>query len=246
MQIQNMTVEHPLNLSLQGKVVLVTGGQVGIGAAIVDLFRRQGAKVLFTSRQPLQADCFELDLSSQVSINGLIGQIEKLPRLDGFINNAGISEPEPIWQLSQQAIERTLMVNWQGAIQLLSSVAKKMQTQRAGRIVNITSIAGLMSKPCSTVYASSKAAMLAATRSAAVDLAPYGVLVNALSPGPTHSPMVERLLADNEQQRIADVIPMGRLAQADEVAKAALFLCADINTYITGQNLIVDGGFTVT
>jgi NAD(P)-dependent dehydrogenase (short-subunit alcohol dehydrogenase family) len=119
-----------------------------------------------------------------------------------------------------------------------------MSKRGGGNIVGIGSIASIVSKPNSSVYSGSKAGFVSALRSLAVELAGSGVLINSLSPGPTLTEMVEEWLSDNEQRAIAEQIPLQRLAQPEEIALACVFLCSPANTYITGQNIIIDGGFT--
>jgi NAD(P)-dependent dehydrogenase (short-subunit alcohol dehydrogenase family) len=129
---------------------------------------------------------------------------------------------------------------------LLKEVSKKMRVQGHGKMVNISSIAGIVAKNKASAYSSSKAGLAGLTRAIAVDMAQFGVLVNSVSPGPTETDMVEKLLSVEEKETICNNIPLRRLAHTTEIANVVLFLSSNLNTYITGQNIVVDGGFTIT
>jgi 3-oxoacyl-[acyl-carrier protein] reductase len=187
-----------------------------------------------------------LDLGCQQSIACFIEYIDSLPKIDCFINNAGINVPESIWEMKESSLVSTLNVNLLGPATVLQAVANKMRVQKHGRIVNVASIAGILAKKRASAYSSSKAGLLGLTRAIAMDMAEFGVLVNAVSPGPTLTSMVEELISEQDCQNIVDNIPLKRMANPEEIALVILFLCSDLNTYITGQNIVVDGGFTVT
>lgn len=239
-------------LCLKGKTALVIGGSRGIGNAIVESLREQHCNVIYTStsRDAKALDDntthWHLDLKSADSIQQCAKRVLALPALDIFVHNAGVSNPEPVWALTAESMMDVMQTNVLGPLSLFPSVATKMKQQQSGRIILIASIAGSVVKPNATVYSATKAATASFARTLACDLAPFGILVNALSPGPTHTDMVEHLLSASDIAKIADKIPLGRLAYPREVANVALFLCSEMNTYITGQNLIIDGGFTIT
>lgn len=236
------------SIDLSGKVAVVTGGTKGIGSAITMAFRKAGCKVYATSRNvgPNDVDTWALDLLDEQSIMSVCRRIEELDQLDIFINNAGVSIPEQIDLLNKENLEKTLNVNLVAPTLLLKFVAKNMQRQQCGKIVNISSIAGIVAKNKASAYSSSKAALNGLTRAAAVDLAEYGILVNAVSPGPTQTEMVDKLLTTEDKNSIGMNIPLKRFADASEIANVVLFLSSNLNTYITGQNIVVDGGFTIT
>jgi 3-oxoacyl-[acyl-carrier protein] reductase len=237
-----------MNGKLIGKIALVTGGGSGIGKAIVNALRNEGCKVYYTSRTacPENKSCWLLDMEDSASLSGFIKQIQGMDKIDIFINNAGINLPEAIDQIEDKHFLSTLHVNLICPSLFLKEVSKKMKHQGQGKIVNIASIAGIVTKKNSVAYTSSKSGLLGLTRAAAIDLAPFGVLVNTVSPGPTETKMVERLISPEEKNRISKAIPLARLAKPEEVANAVLFLCSELNTYITGQNIVVDGGYTIT
>lgn len=237
-----------MNCKLIGKIALVTGGGTGIGKAIVKALRYEGCEVYYTSRTVCAENkyCWLLDMEDSESLSGFIKQVQGMDKIDIFINNAGINLPEAIDQIEDEHFLSTLHVNLICPSLFLKEISKKMKHQGQGKIVNIASIAGIVTKKNSVAYTSSKSGLLGLTRAAAIDLAPFGVLVNTVSPGPTETKMVERLISPQEKNRISKAIPLGRLAKPEEVANAVLFLCSELNTYITGQNIVVDGGYTIT
>jgi len=237
-----------MKIDLSGKVAVVTGGASGIGKAIVSELTAAGCEVYFTSRTANADDkrVWSLDMLDQQSVESLVQRIKQLKRIDIFINNAGISIPESINQLNFESFETTLKINLISPVILLKEVAKKMGVQEHGKIVNISSIAGIVAKKKASAYSSSKAGLAGLTRAMAVDMAQFGVLVNSVSPGPTETDMVEKLLSVEEKETICNNIPLRRLAHTTEIANVVLFLSSNLNTYITGQNIVVDGGFTIT
>jgi 3-oxoacyl-[acyl-carrier protein] reductase len=237
-----------MKFDLNGKTAVVTGGTKGIGKAIVDVLSSCGCEVITTSRDAniCQGNIYQLDLAQQDSINAFIEKIQPLKRIDIFVNNAGVIVPQALWDIDNVELLSTINTNLVGPTILLKEVAQIMLSQKDGRIVNISSIASVIAKNNAAAYSSSKAGIAGLTRAAAIDLAQFGVLVNTVSPGPTNTDMVNRLLCDEEKQKIAASIPLKRLANAAEIARVVLFLCSDFNTYITGQNIVVDGGFTIT
>lgn len=237
-----------MKIDLSGKTAVVTGGASGIGKAIVAALIEAGCDVYFTSRTANAQDpnVWPLDMLEQPSVDALVRRIQRLKSIDIFVNNAGISIPEPIDQLNIQSFETTLKVNLIAPSILLKEVATKMSVQGHGKIVNISSIAGLVAKKKASAYSSSKAGLAGLTRAIAVDMARFGVLVNSVSPGPTETDMVEKLLSVEEKETICKNIPLQRLASTSEIANVVLFLSSNLNTYITGQNIVVDGGFTIT
>lgn len=237
-----------MNVDLSGKIAVVTGGASGIGKAIISTLTEAGCEVYFTSRtaNALDHGAWLLDMLEQQSVESLVQRIHQLERIDIFVNNAGISIPESIDQLSFQSFEETLKVNLIAPAMLLKEVARKMAIQGHGKIVSISSIAGIVAKKKASAYSSSKAGLAGLTRAIAVDMAQFGVLVNSVSPGPTETDMVEKLLSIEEKETLCNNIPLRRLANTSEIANVVLFLSSNLNTYITGQNIVVDGGFTIT
>lgn len=236
-----------------GKTAIVTGASRGIGKAIALTLLEQGCEVIITST------CFDssrwrlkykkcshmiLDFFSPRSVDEFCENAESLSGIDILINNAGIQIPEPIDTLKQEGWDKVLGVNLYGPMRLTRWATGKMKKSKKGRILNISSISGIVSKQCSAAYSASKSGLLGLTKAAALDLAPYGILVNALCPGYTQTEMMDAVSL-KKQQIFKESIPLGRFAMAGEIAVFAAFLCSDMNTYITGQTIVVDGGVTI-
>ena len=240
-------------LDFRGKKALVTGASRGIGEAIAKTLEELGATVAVTStgRVPewvLARQCFthlELDFMRPSTVKKFFSEIGQFGSLDVLVNNAGIHQPQDVAEITDAAWEAIFEVNLRGPMQLIRHFSEPMKSRGGGRIVNISSIAATIHRRCSSAYSSSKLGLLGLTRSVAIDLAPFGVLVNAVSPGTTETEMVDRILTDVQRRDFVSRIPLGRFAKPEEVANVVAFLASDLNTYITGHNLIVDGGTVV-
>lgn len=239
--------------SFKGKTVMVTGGTAGIGKAICDLFLQEECTLLFTGTReqlsdplPSTAHYYRLDMSDTPSVDQFIHEV--LPQFSPIsilINNAGIQLRAPVDSLSLENWNSTLQVNLTGPFRLIQGVIPYMKKNGGGRIVNIGSIAGIITKPEQTSYSASKAALISMTRTIAVELAAHNILINTICPGTTLTPMVDSLLTTEKKNEIIKGIPMGRFANPEEIAKMVLLFASDMNTYMTGQSVIVDGGFTL-
>ncbi|HCF95430.1 MAG TPA: 3-oxoacyl-ACP reductase [Verrucomicrobia bacterium] len=243
---------------LDGKVALVTGASRGIGRAIAKEFASQGAKVALCARSvdALQAvadeiaaagGCaqpFALDVSSADGVRAVVEAVtEHLGRLDILINNAGITRDGLIARMKDDAWEEVLNTNLRGAFYLTRAAAKIMMRQRCGKIVNISSVVGLTGNPGQANYAASKAGLIGMTRSVAKELGSRNIQVNAIAPGFIVTDMTDSL-PEALKAKLLEQIPLGRLGQPEEIAKAALFLASDWSDYVTGQVLAVCGGLT--
>lgn len=235
-----------------GSTAWVTGGTRGIGRAIAEGLALGGCEVLITGTGSAPAwlstngpiHFARLDLTEPGGVDRFL-QVFGLGRRtpDILVNNAGIHHPQGITDLQDSVWEEILGVNLTGAMLLTRHAADKMATRGSGKIVNVASIAGVVSRSGSAAYSASKAGLIGFTRAVALDLAPHGVLVNALCPGTTRTDMIE-LLSDEKVRAIQDSIPLGRLGEPGEIATVALFLLSPLNSYITGQTVVVDGGLT--
>ena len=161
-----------------------------------------------------------------------------------LINNAGVNKIDSIQDITEDDWDWINNVNLRGPFLLTREVSKIMQRQDSGRIVNIASIFGVVSKAKRVTYSTAKWGLVGFTKAVALDLAPYNILVNTVSPGFVDTELTRRILGENEIKKLLESIPQKRLADVGEIAKTVLFLSSDHNTYITGQNIIVDGGFT--
>jgi len=239
-------------LNFQGKAAIVTGGTRGIGRTIVQSLVDQGCHVIYTGTKPRDKskdtsgdDFYQLDFLNDKSADTFINHIKKIPRIDILINNAGINIIDPIYGIEDQHWDRILKVNLTGCMRLMRDVSKIMiKNKNGGKILNISSIFGIVSKSQRGSYSASKAGLVGLTRAAALDLAPYNILVNALCPGFVKTELTYSILSPAEIKKIAADIPLRRFAHESEIAQVATFLCSDLNTYITGQAIVADGGFT--
>ena len=242
-----------MNLDFSGKTAIVTGGTRGIGRSITELFLASGARVIYTGTkktpdQPLQGGQYaELNLDDWKSIRRFIEEIlNPLTKLHILINNAGINIIEPIDEIRDEDWDKVIQVNLTSAMMLMRAASAHMKARKvSGRIVNISSIFGLVSKEKRAIYSASKSGLIGLTRAAALDLAPHDILVNAVCPGVTMTELTKTILSDPAAfQELTSKIPMKRCAEPEEIAPAVVFLCSEANNYITGQTIVVDGGFT--
>lgn len=215
---------------------LVTGGSRGIGKAIAEQLIKEGYDVYTPGRN-------ELDLSSEDSVANFIRAHSK-DQYDVIINNAGINDINDIDKITDEEIDRTMKINLIAPLKLLRTFTPAMKAEKYGRIVNISSIWGIVSKRGRVVYSASKHGIHGITKTLAVELAEYNILVNTVCPG---FALTELTYKNNTPEQIASIskdIPIGRMAQPAEIANAVCYLVSEQNTYITGQLIAVDGGFT--
>ncbi len=236
---------------------LVTGGTRGIGRTVANALARQGYQVYFTyvSRPELarevcaeieetggRAESFQLDASDwDAAADFFKSEIKDKVRLDVLVNNAGITKDGLLVRMKREQWEQVLNVNLTGSFICLQQAAKIMMKQRYGRIINITSVVGQMGNAGQANYAASKAGMIGLTKSAALELAPRGITVNAVAPGFIETDMTTAL-TDEVRAKYLENIPAGALGSARDIASAITFLASPETGYITGQVLGVNGG----
>ena len=246
---------------LENKVALVTGGTSGIGKATALTFGKAGAKVVFSGRREKEgedtanlirqsgAECLFVrsDVSSEAEVKALIQKtVEYYGRLDCAFNNAGIDPPtKPLHEQSVEDFDKLMAINVRGLFLCMKYEIQQMLTQGVGVVVNNSSMGGLIAFPGMSPYIASKHAVMGLTRSAALDYAKQGIRINAVNPGIIATDMMDRL-ADGNPEQMASIVPMGRLGQAEEIAATVVFLCSDAASYITGQPIVIDGGYTAT
>ncbi len=249
----------PDTFSLKGKQALVTGGGTGIGLAISKAFCEAGAQVIMTGRREdvLRKACDELgksasyrvcDVSDLAAVPALVAAIEHDGiALDILVNNAGINAKKPALEVSDAEFNLVIQTNLNGLFALTREVGRGMASRGRGAILNITSMAALYGLPKVPAYSASKTAVLGLTRALAVELALTGIRVNAIAPGFIFSEMTNKALNSDpdRKRRVMDRTPMGRMGEAEEIGTAAVFLCSDAASFITGVNLAVDGGNSI-
>ncbi|BAU15382.1 short chain dehydrogenase [Leptolyngbya sp. NIES-3755] len=259
-------------MKLENKVALITGATSGIGKATAKAFGVAGAKVVFSGRrepegkateaqlQDAGIDCLFVrsDVSNEAEIKSLVQTtVEKFGKLDYAFNNASIEAlPKPLHEQSIEDFDKLMAINTRGLFLCMKYEIQQMLTQGSGAntypcskaIVNTSSLGGLIAFPWTSPYVASKHAVMGLTRAAALDYAKQGIRINAVTPGATATEMLDRSLdrMGITANDFASTVPMGRIGQAEEVAQAVVFLCSDAASYITGQPLVIDGGFTVT
>jgi 3-oxoacyl-[acyl-carrier protein] reductase len=241
-----------LEINFKGKTAIITGATQGIGYSIASMLIRENCHVIYTGRSKTPESILEggiysqLDLTDQNSCENFIENvISKLSSIDILINNAGIQIPASIEAVNFSDWNDIISVNLTGPLKLIQAVVPIMKKKKYGKILNVSSIAGIISKPGQSTYSASKSGLLGLTRSIALDLANYNILVNAICPGTTQTSMVETLLSTEQKDSIIKNLPIGRLAKTNEIAVFVLFLVSELNSYMTGQTVVVDGGYTI-
>lgn len=254
-----------MKVELDGKVALVTGSAQGIGQAIADTLARNGARVVYSDLDADRAAAashagggclgFALDVGQPDSVvSGVARVLQEFGRVDILINNAGIGVPaaerKTIDEYSLEAWDALLRIDLTGLFLMSREASRAMKTQKSGRIINIASVLGMVPARLQSAYIAAKAGVVNLTKSMALELAPHGVLVNAVAPGSTQTQGWQTWIRDagSEAQdlhaKLMSHIPLGRPGTTQEIADAVLFLAAPESSYITGHVLTVDGGWT--
>lgn len=214
---------------------LVTGASRGIGAAIAAALAEDGFSVLAPTRAAM-------DLRSYASMDAYVQSVAG--PIHVLVNTAGINLVSSLSKIADSDLQETLQTNLLAPFRLSRSLAPRMIGSGFGRIVNVSSIWSMVAKGGRTTYSMSKAALNGLTRSLAIELAPFNILVNAVAPGYVLTDLTRQNNTEAELGKISRTIPLGRLAQPAEIAAVVAFLCSPHNTYITGHTIVVDGGYT--
>jgi 3-oxoacyl-[acyl-carrier protein] reductase len=245
-----------VKIDLSGKVALVTGGSRGIGLAIATALHEAGCKVAILGRDEAKAVAaatalgstargYRGDVAVAADVEQALEAVERdLGPVDVLVNNAGIARDNLLFRIGVDDWDAVLDANLKGAFLLTKLAARGMIKRRWGRIVNITSVVGLIGNKGQANYAASKAGLIGFTKAVAKELASRNVLVNAVAPGYIDTEMT-RAISDEAKQALQAAIPLGRLGAGADVAGAVLYLVSDLASYITGQVLVVDGGMVM-
>jgi 3-oxoacyl-[acyl-carrier protein] reductase len=246
--------------SLEGRIALVTGGSRGIGRAIVEALAGAGASVAFTYRNSAtaaeeivahqagkgrKAKAYAADAASNAASATLVDSvIKEFGRLDILVNNAGITKDTLLMRMSEEDWDRVITNNLKSVFNVTKAACRPMMGQKAGKIINITSIVGITGNAGQSNYAASKAGIIGFTKSIAKELGSRNIQVNAVAPGFVETDMTA-VLTPEQKKALADLIPLKRTARPEEIAGVVRFLASPEADYITGQVIAVDGGLTM-
>jgi NAD(P)-dependent dehydrogenase (short-subunit alcohol dehydrogenase family) len=251
----------------EGKVVIVTGGSSGIGQATAIAFGKAGAKVVVAARRHSEGEetvsqirlagseamFVKTDVAQESDIETLVSKtVETYGRLDYAFNNAGIGSGNiPLHEQSIEQFDQLMSINVRGLFLCMKYEIIQMLRQGGGVIVNNSSMCGLVAFPRFGPYHASKHAVMGLTKSAALDYAKSGIRINAVNPGFIYTDMIVRVAegtgnAQTASQQLVTMVPMGRMGKPEEIASTVLFLCSEAASYITGQSLVIDGGYIAT
>lgn len=240
--------------------VIITGASGGIGSATAILFAEKGwnvvinyyksgesAKMLassLTSRGYSVMTCFA-DVSDKSQVERMVYEVDrKFGRIDALVNNAGIAQQMLFTDITERDLNKMLDINLKGPIFCSQAVLPSMICQKSGKIVNVSSVWGVIGASCEVHYSAAKAGLIGLTKALAKEVAPSGIQVNCVAPGIIETPMNNNLSADDLTDFVND-IPLGRMGEAREVAELIYFLCSDASDYITGQVISQDGGIAI-
>lgn len=247
-------------MNLEGKVAIVTGGATGIGREIAKKLASFGATVVINynssasqslelvnelTSKGLKCDCIQANVADYSQAQKLIEYtVEKFGHLDILVNNAGITADNLVLRMEESDFDKVIEVNLKGTWNCCKHAARYMSKQRFGKVVNISSVVGIIGNAGQTNYSASKAGIIGLTKSLARELAKRNVNVNAVAPGFIKTKMTE-VLNDTLVEQFTANIPMARLGEPNDVANLVAFLCSDLSDYITGQVINVDGGLVM-
>jgi 3-oxoacyl-[acyl-carrier protein] reductase len=245
---------------LEGQTALITGGTAGIGKAIAKLFLEHGANVILFGRNAQRGEealeelrpsgdgklSFRaVDVANLSAVKENIASVlEEFSQIDILVNNAGITKDGLLMKMKEDDWDSVIDINLKSVYNLCHSLARHMMKARKGKIINISSVGGVIGNPGQANYCASKAGVIGITKSLAKELAPRNIYVNCVAPGFVETQMTD-VLSEKQQASLKEQIPLGRIGNPEEIACAVLFLASGLSSYITGQVLSVDGGMVM-
>ena len=247
-----------MHLSFSNKTILVTGATRGIGKQIAEDLHTLGASLLLTGTHQDEIDLlnknsainldrkkyFCVDLINPESVGAFLDQLENYPVIDGIVNNAGINRLNYIADVELNDWDEMLSINLTAPFRLINHLSERMIANKYGRIVNIASIFSKISKEKRSVYSATKFGLHGLTVGISNDLARYNILTNCVSPGFILTELTRKNLSEKEMKILQEQVPTKRLGEVSDISSVVVFLLSDLNQYLTGQNIVVDGGFT--
>lgn len=248
-------------MRLKDKVAVITGGGTGIGRGIALMFAKEGAKVVVGGRRQEQiqetvdiiqknggaARAIVVDVSEQKQVQNLVNEtIKEFFQVDILVNNAGVYIPHDALGTSEDEWNTVISIDLKGVWACSKAVLPLMLEKRKGSIINIASIAGLIGFEQSAAYCAAKGAVINLTREMALDYASKGIRVNAIAPGVIESDMTKSFLQDeNAKKGFLEKTPVGRVGVPEDIAYGAVYLASDESSFVVGQTLVIDGGWTI-
>ncbi len=250
-----------MQIDLSGKVALVTGSGRGIGRAIAVSLAGCGASIVLNDINPASMSAvkdhliglgtrtlaLQGDVSDRTAVETMTkAATEAFERVDILVNNAGVVVRKPMEDYTEEDWDRVIDTNLKGVFNFSQAVGRTMIARRSGRIINIASIMGEVALPPRASYVTSKGGVIAFTKNLAAEWAKYNVTVNSVSPGWTNTEMTGNYFARDEVRRfLLERVPLGRFAEPIDIANVVAFIASDLSAYVTGQNIFVDGGWTI-
>lgn len=245
---------------LNGKTAIVTGASRGIGRAIAKTLAQNGATVILNYNSSPEAaeavteeitaaggtaEAFRCNVADSEESEAFVKKVlEKYGRVDILVNNAGITRDNLVVRMTEEEFDAVLDTNLKGTFHMIKHLTKAFMKQRSGKIINISSVSGILGNAGQANYAASKAGLIGLTKSVARELASRNICVNAVAPGFIRTDMTEKL-PENVRENAVKTIPLGKMGSPEDVAQAVLFLAGEASDYITGQVLCVDGGMAM-
>jgi NAD(P)-dependent dehydrogenase (short-subunit alcohol dehydrogenase family) len=247
------------NFNLSGKIALVTGSAKGIGKAVAKLYAEKGADIIMVDMdESVKAAAEEIiklgrkalplvyDVTKTENISKIVSEsLNKFGRIDILVNSAGVALVDDAEKITEEMWDKTIAINLKAIFMLSQAVGKEMIKNKKGKIVNLASIAGPIAFDKHAAYTASKAGVIGLTMNMAIEWAKYGINVNSISPIVTLTEMGRTIWVGEIGEATKKFIPIGRFNEPEEIAAVAVFLASDATDMITGQNIIIDGGYSI-